>query len=216
MRNRLFAVLAATLLTTAVACAEEDLDTTSQQSAVADQGRMGPGFGKHRRAKDPAARIAELKAELGLSDDQVAELQSAFANSTSREEHRAALEAILTPEQLAKHQEMMQRWRGMRGHHPGKMGPGRFRDPAAHIAMLEDQLGLSDDQVTQLQAAFAKATSREEHRAALESILTPEQLAKHQEMMKQRRGKRGMRGPRGMHGMRGMNGPAQPAQPDSN
>ena len=197
MRTRLYALVAATLLASAAGCAEEDIGSSAEETTVSQR-----GFG------NPADHATRLQDKLGLSDDQTAELEAIFMDEgLSRGDRRAAVEAILTPEQAAAHKEMMserrgKRGKGMRGKR-GKFGKG-MSDPASHAAMLKDKLDLSADQVAQVEATLADDTlERGARRAAIEAILTPEQAAIHQEM-KSKRGKHGKFG-------KGMGDPASHA-----
>ncbi len=71
--------------------------------------------------------------------------------------------------------------------------------------MLQEKLGLSDDQTAELEAIFADKSQRGAKHEAIKGILTPDQLAQFEEM-------KGKRGHGGKHGMRGfMKDPQQHA-----
>jgi Spy/CpxP family protein refolding chaperone len=91
----------------------------------------------------------------------------------------------------------------------GGQGRGMMMDPGARAGMMQKQLGLSDDQTTQVKAVFADEQSkmqalrssggdpadmrpkmmaiREDSTAKLKGILTADQFTKYQEMMQQMR-----------------------------
>lgn len=145
--------------------------------------------GHHRRGGSP---LEHLKSTLDLTDDQVAKLQPTFDQMKARHEsQRQAFEAkmktILTPEQ-------QQKMADARKEH--KRGGG-FRD-----------LNLTDDQKAQMKTFWEsqKGTmtqDRSQIDAQMQATLTPDQLAKYNEMkakMKEHWGKRG--GGRRHHGPR--------------
>jgi len=153
-----------------------------------------------------------LAKKLDLTDEQTAQVEEIFRNSQTRAERHEAIEALLTPEQRAKHAEM-KATRGAHGKagcahagkaecghagkagcaHAGKAGhghhgkPGHGKDPATHAAWIQGKLGLSDEQTSQIATAIAGATTREEKHAALETILSPEEFAQLKEMASHRR-----------------------------
>ena len=68
-------------------------------------------------------RMERMQQELGLTDEQVAQIKSLkdaqrAARETSREAHRAEIEALLTPEQKEKFSAMKEK----RKHRMGKRG----------------------------------------------------------------------------------------------
>lgn len=171
------------------------------------------GHGGKRGFRSPEKHAAWLQEELGLTDEVKAKLEAIFKDQTSREEKHEALKTILGPEDYAQFEEMTAN-RG-RWHHKPAFKAG-FRAPEKHIAWLKEELQLSDEQATQLEAAFKNSKSREDVQKALKEILTPEQLQQHDEMMMERRAKGGMHGgPH--HGKGDMRGPRgkgpAPAEP---
>lgn len=144
------------------------------------------------------AKFAEMKsrrgqrgqrgpfADLNLTEQQKAQMKE--LRKLSAEERQARLQQILTPEQLAKVQAQQEKFKA-------KMGERRER--------FAQELGLSDSQQQQIKAAFqemrqsGQGKSRQERRQMmrdkLQSILTPEQFQKLEQMKKghQRGGRQG-------------------------
>lgn len=127
----------------------------------------GPGWGK----------------DLNLTDAQKAQMKE--LRNLSAEERQAKLQQILTPEQLAKVQEHQEQFKE-------RMGERQQR--------FAQELGLTDAQQQQMKAAFqemrqsGQGKSREERRQMMrdkmQSILTPEQFQKLEQMRKDHDGKR--------------------------
>lgn len=101
---------------------------------------------------DKAPPAAPMENELGLTDEQVKQMRAIRdAGGT-----RAAMQAVLTPEQEAKAAELRKERKGERA------------------SRMKEHLGLSDEQAAQIRAIRKEGGSREEIRA----VLTPEQQAK--------------------------------------
>jgi Spy/CpxP family protein refolding chaperone len=139
------------------------------------RGQRGPG------GKGPFA-------DLNLTEQQKAQMKE--LRSLSAEERQARLQQILTPEQLARVQAHQEEFKS-------KMGQRQQR--------FAQELGLSEQQQQQIKAAFqemhksGQGMSRDERRTMmrdkLQSILTPEQFQKFEQMKKDHpRGGRGRQG----------------------
>ena len=191
--------------------AMEEILTPEQQTKYEEwKSQRGPGMGGGRagprgmRMRSPEKHAAWLQEELGLTDEVTAKVAAVFAEPKSPEATHEALKEILAPEEYAQFEEMIAehgRWGGKQGSKAG------FRAPKKHAAWLQAELGLSDDQTSKVETALSASKSREEMQKALEGILTPEQLAQHEQLMSERRHHfgRGMRGGKpGMHGRPGM------------
>ncbi len=93
--------------------------------AVAQNGKQNPGKGKEATPQEKADKMtAKMKEELKLTEEQTAKIHQANlefvtknkelkdttkeARALNREQHKAALKAILTPEQQEKAKEMME------------------------------------------------------------------------------------------------------------
>jgi len=98
---------------------------------------------------------AQLKNDLNLTDEQVKKMREIRDNGGTREE----IQAVLTPEQRAKHA-------ALRKQHQG--------DRKARKSEMQQQMGLTDAQKKQIAEIRRKGGTREEVRA----VLTPEQQAK--------------------------------------
>ncbi len=73
--------------------------------------------GGEREGKDPAKRVEHLKKKLGLNDDQAGKIKALFeAEKAEREARRKKfhdeMAGILTPEQLAKFEKMVEERKG--------------------------------------------------------------------------------------------------------
>ena len=122
--------------------------------------------GGHGMKKASLSEQLELSAEQQVAWDEL-KATSKEQRETLREEHRAAFQAILTPEQLTALKELR--------------GDGRRRHRCRRGSLVEI-LGLTPEQQTawdELKTAMkdAKEALREERRAAFEEILDAEQLA---------------------------------------
>ena len=106
---------------------------------------------------------------LGLTDDQKTQIQDLKDQDLTKEEFRTSFEAILTDEQIQTLEERKAN-RGQRG----KRGK--------HRNSLVEQLGLTDEQKTQIQTLIEdlneqRQALREEYWTDFEAILTADQLA---------------------------------------
>ena len=97
------------------------------EEMVANRGRWHKKHGFKSGFKAPGKHAFWLKEELELTDEQVARVEAALAETTSREEMHEAIKGILTPEQLTLHEELMAERHscfGKRGkHHERGDGP---------------------------------------------------------------------------------------------
>lgn len=100
-------------------------------NVMADDHKGGhEGYGKHGKMemRDPAKMADRLSKHLELDEATTAKVAALFeAQSDKREalhaEHKAALEALLTPEQITKLEAMQER-----GGKHGKKGKGHMND----------------------------------------------------------------------------------------
>jgi Spy/CpxP family protein refolding chaperone len=133
--------------------------------AARSDGEPGPGA-RGRRGFD----VARMKAELGLSDDQVAQLQKMRSDGRSQAIRRQA---------------------------DLRIAQGELNDLIRAEVVDENAINAKVKQVTDLEAAGTRA--RVSQRLALRRVLTPEQLQKMESTMREhRREGRGRHfGPRG-------------------
>lgn len=109
------------------------------------------------------------RSGLGLTDDQKTQIQELKDQDLTKEEFRTSFEAILTDEQI----QTLEERKANRGKH-GKRGK--------HRNSLVEQLGLTEDQQTQIQTLIEdlneqRQALREEYWTDFEAILTADQLA---------------------------------------
>lgn len=109
--------------------------------------------------------MVHMQEELGLTDDQVEKMRAIREAGGSRKEMRA----VLTPEQQSKAAELKKTH--------GGGGEKRLKRMKAH-------LGLSDEQVAEVQKIRAEGGSREDIR----EVLTPEQRVKMDQARRHRKG----------------------------
>jgi Spy/CpxP family protein refolding chaperone len=124
-----------------------------------------------------------MKDELGLTDEQVAKMREIREGGGTREE----MQAVLTPEQRAKAAQLKQSQKGERR------------------ARVQQELGLSDEQMEKMNEIKRNGGTREEMRA----VMTPEQQAKFDAM----RSKRPAHGPAPKPAAATPATPASPATP---
>lgn len=117
------------------------------------EGKGGPHGGGKKH-------MARMQQELGLTEEQIAEMRQIRQSGGSREE----VQAVLTEEQRARAKEM----RGER------------------MTRMQQHLGLSDEQVAQMKEIREQGGSREE----VHAVLTPEQQEKIAERRRAHGGKR--------------------------
>lgn len=127
-----------------------------------------------------------MKDELGLTDEQVAKMREIREGGGTREE----MQAVLTPEQRAKAAQLRQSQKG---------------DRAGRMARVQQELGLSDEQMEKMNEIKRNGGTREEMRA----VMTPEQQAKFDAM----RSKRSVHGPAPKPTAATPASPASPATP---
>lgn len=130
----------------------------------------GPGpEARGRRGFD----VARMQSELGLSDDQVAQLQKMKSDGRSQ---------------------------AIRRHADLRIAEGELQDLLRAPAVDEKAISAKVKQVTDLQAAGTRA--RVDNRLALRRVLTPEQLAKMESLRRDHVREGGPRGHRGHRGAR--------------
>jgi len=112
-----------------------------------------PAGGPTAAGKAPPA--AQLKNDLDLTDEQAKKMREIRDGGGTREE----MQAVLTPEQRTKAAALRKEHRGERKDRKARM---------------QEQLGLSDEQMKKMQEIRRKGGQRDEVRA----VLTPEQQAK--------------------------------------
>jgi Spy/CpxP family protein refolding chaperone len=136
--------------------------------AARPEGEPGPD-GHGRRGFD----VARMQAELGLSDDQVAQLQKMKSDGRSQAIRRRA---------------------------DLRIAEGELQDLLRAPAVDERAISAKVKQVTDLQAAGTRA--RVDQRLALRHVLTPEQLTKMESLVGEHRRGGGPGRHRGPHGPR--------------
>ncbi|MYI64206.1 MAG: hypothetical protein F4105_21590 [Gemmatimonadetes bacterium] len=109
------------------------------------------------------------RPSLGLTDDQRTQIQELKDQDLTKEEFRTSFEAILTDEQI----QTLEERKANRGQH-GKRGK--------HRNSLVEQLGLTEDQQTQIQTLIEtlneqRKALRAEYWTDFEAILTADQFA---------------------------------------
>ncbi len=161
------------------------LDLTEEQKA-----KIKPIF------EDESAKIKSILEDSTLSRQQ--------KRSKVRDIHAATFEqikSVLTPEQLKKHEQMMKSGKGMY-HRMGNITPAnRLQNLSTALNLTEEQKArikpMFENESVKIKAILEDSTlSRQQkrnkvrdiHAATFEqikSVLTPEQLKKHEQMMKQ-------------------------------
>ena len=143
------------------------LSTSAPVFAQSEQDGQSPpadGGPKQQRAE----RKALMQEQLGLSAEQIEQMDQIREAGGSREE----IQAVLTEEQRAK----MDEFRSQRAARSNKMR-------AERKARMQEQLGLSPEQIEQMDQIREAGGSREE----IQAVLTEEQRAKMDELRSQRR-----------------------------
>ncbi len=108
--------------------------------------------------------------ELELTDEQVQEMRAIRdAGGT-----RADINAVLTPEQKDK---------------AVKIRKQRHGNPANRMDRMQQQLGLTDEQVTEIGEIKERGGSRQEVRDGIRGVLTPDQQAEFDAMQNKRKAK---------------------------
>lgn len=225
---------------------DEGVATTGGEQAALDQPAERPDRLERR--------LEHMQARLDLTDEQVEQLRPVLERMRSErqalrdlppderreaagalhDEMRAALEPILTEEQLAQAERMFERHRGRHGG-PGFRGPRGHRgppDPDHAIEAMREHIGLTDAQAEQVRPILEQADQRrseirdlprDERREAAEAlhqqvhdqlaqVLSDEQLQQLEERFQRHHGRHGGPGFRGPRGPRGPGGPDAPAE----
>ena len=124
---------------------------------------------EHARQGEKEGRLERLSKELGLTDEQKRQLEAAF------KAQQDAIKSILTPEQLAKWEELKAQHRGDRDENKEAQNhEGEHWKNGGPVEHLAKELGLSDAQKSQIQALF-KAQQPAIKAIRENTSLTPEQ-----------------------------------------
>ena len=127
------------------------------------------GGGEHARHGEKEGPLERLSKELGLTEDQKTQLKAAF------KAQQDAIKSILTPEQLAKWEELKARHREERDEdHEAQNHEGDHWKNGGPIEHLVKELGLTEAQRAQIQALF-KAQQPAIKAIRENTSLTPEQ-----------------------------------------
>lgn len=163
---------------------------------------LGPGDGPGMRGHGPDRRgpLGPLGEELGLTDEQKAEIRTIMAEEmpAARERIEERVAGVLTAEQQSMLEELKAEHpeRGRTGKGRGMRGPGGPGGPGARLDRMAEALELSDDQQTAIREILADARSekRADVREKINSVLTPEQQEKMDELHEQRQARMAERG----------------------
>jgi Spy/CpxP family protein refolding chaperone len=104
----------------------------------------------------PDERLSRMQKHLNLSDDQVSQMREIHENGGGREE----MGAVLTEDQRAK--------------------MGKHKGSKKHFKQMQEQLNLSEEQVSQIRDIRSNGGSRED----VANVLTEEQLSQMNEFRK--------------------------------
>jgi Spy/CpxP family protein refolding chaperone len=110
----------------------------------------------------PEERLGRMQKHLDLSDDQVSQIQQIHDNGGGREE----IGAVLTQDQRAK--------------------MGKHRGSEDHFKKMQEQLNLSEEQVSQIRDIRSNGGGRED----VAKVLTEEQLSQLKELRKKNKNRR--------------------------
>jgi hypothetical protein len=127
-------------------------------------------------AQQKGPKLEKMQQHLGLSEDQVEQIRQIKAEGGNRED----IKAVLTEEQQER----------MREHRQQKKGQGQGKGPK--LERMQQNLGLSDEQVEQMRQIKAEGGSRED----IKAVLTEEQ----QQMMEYRKQNQGKHKGQGAQG----------------
>ena len=121
------------------------------------------------------ARVEQMKSEFSLNDQQAKRISAILTRAATPEADKAAKKA-------ARMEKRMER----------------------RLSHMKEKLGLSDEQVAQMKTAMTQQHTnmqalREQGKANMAAILTPEQATKFEAMKGERKGRGGHRGGHGMH-----------------
>ena len=148
-------LIAALALSTMVGCAaDEALGENSMATTPHSHDHHDHGVDEHAQ---------KLQGKLGLTDEQTQQVAAALRANSTREARIAAIKAILTAEQLSAFENLLAQ------HHENT-------DPAAHAALLQEKLGLTDEQTAQIETLFRESENHGQIQAGLQQILTADQL----------------------------------------
>ena len=205
------------------------------------KGRKGKRGAGHKggatteeRAQHHTDRLVEKLALTETQTTEVAKINLAFAQkikatkdaetergenreavNTLKTEQKAAIKAVLNPDQLTAFEAMKDDRKGKRGH--GHKGGATSEERAQHhTARLAEELALTETQTTEvadINLAFAKKikatkdaetergenraavnTLKTEQKAAIKAVLTPEQMTTFEAMKRGPKGRRGKEG----------------------
>jgi Spy/CpxP family protein refolding chaperone len=159
----------------------------------------GPGMhGQGHRGAGPLGRMAD---ELGLTDEQKAEIRAIMAEEmpAARQRIEERVAGVLTEEQQARLAELKEEHPGMMS---GRRGPGKGRGmrgpggPGARLERMAEALDLTDEQKTAVRELFAEARQekRDEMHEKISALLTPEQQEKLDELRSEREARMAERG----------------------
>ena len=163
---------------------------------------------------EQAAKVSAINTEFAAKRKAVKEAATEGVDKATkkalRTEHKAAIKAVLTPEQVATFEAMKKDRKGRRGGRGhGKHGGTPEERAAKHTEKLTKKLSLSPEQTAKVAAINtefaakrkaakeaeggkeAKEALRSEHKAAIKAVLTAEQIAIFDTMKKGRRGGKG-------------------------
>jgi len=104
-------------------------NTPGQRDNRADRRQQFANMTPEQREQRAQQRMAEMATTLGLTDAQKQQIEQIRKTTTDRDQRRAAIKAILTPEQQAK-MDQMRAQRGNRGENRSGNG-GAPANPAA-------------------------------------------------------------------------------------
>ena len=194
----------------------KDLDPTAHAQKRTE--RLSKELGLTPAQSDQVAEInlayaEKIKAVKGQDLEKEAKRSTVKSLKTDQ---KSAIKAVLTPEQITKFEAQKGRkggkkGKGRKGHRGADKSP---QEKAQHQTdRLTKALGLNDtqiNQVTEINLAYAekraelkaketdkasnktaKKALKEEHKSAIKSILTAEQITKYDGMKKRKGGKRG-------------------------
>ncbi len=135
--------------------------------------------------------MGRLGDELGLTDEQKEEIRAIVAEEmpATRQRIEERVNGLLTPEQQVKLEQLKEEQPGMmrKGKGRGMRGPGGH--PGARLERMAETLDLTDEQQTTIRQIFDDAAppKRLEIREQINSVLTPEQQEKMEELHEARR-----------------------------
>ncbi len=162
---------------------------------------LGPGGGPGMMGHGPGQMgpLGRLADELGLTEEQKEEIRAIVAEEmpAARERIEARVAGVLTTEQVSKLEDLKAEHPAMTrgGKGRGTRGPGGPGGPGARLERMAEALDLTDDQKTAIGAIFAEAgeEKRAEVQRKINSVLTPEQQEKLEELHGQRQARKAER-----------------------